>query len=526
MNGTEVAKRNRSRSVAPVLVTGHGLIDARAYVGTESATDQESTSKGSTMPRALFSIRHKVVVAVAAVYLCMAATIVGSYYLMHLLEGKITFLEDVSKLEESVLELRRFEKNFFLYGDPEFLRTALYHLVRVRSLLEKNMSALEGLYSKQKVQTFQEELNAYDKLMSECADPLAKEKCYTNPESRSDYETSIRRIGTSIADFATTVARRKRESIKQTMAVTVHLQLVGLLVVGVGLVAVGAFLLVKVTKPLKLLEESTSKVAAGRFEPIESLPEEKELRDIFDSFNRMARRLQEREEQLVQSKKLASLGTMLAGVAHEVNNPLSNISSSCEILLEELDDADKEFQRKILTKVLEQVDKARIIVLNLLEFSRHKEFARESLSVKEVIDKTVSLLRPQKPDNVKILTFVDAALRIYADRQRIEQAFMNLISNAFQAIEGDGEVRIRAFTDADGMVSVRIRDTGKGIPQADLPQIFDPFFTTKDVGKGTGLGLFITHDIIVRHQGSIRVESTPGKGTTFCVKIPAEEQEQ
>ena len=97
---------------------------------------------------------------------------------------------------------------------------------------------------------------------------------------------------------------------------------------------------------------------------------------------------------------------------------------------------------------------------------------------------------------------------------------MNLISNAVQAIDGDGVVKIRALVVKDGMVSIRIKDTGRGIPEENLSRIFDPFFTTKDVGKGTGLGLFIAHDIIVRHKGTIRVESTPGKGTTFSVNIP------
>jgi len=486
--------------------------------------EKRTSREDRFMRRGVFSIRHKVLIAVVAVYLCMAATIAGSYYFMQRLEGKIAFLEDAGKLEEDVLEIRRFEKNFFLYGSPDSLRTALYHLVRARSLLDKNESTLVALYSEEKTAAFKQDLVAYGRMLSECSSLSAQGTLATDPECKLDYEARIRKVGTSIADFATNAAQRKRESIKKLMATTVELQVVGLIVVGIGLVAIGGFLVVKVTRPLKLLEQSTTKIAKGEFEPIEELPREKEVREIFDSFNKMARQLKQREEQLVQSKKLASLGTMLAGVAHEVNNPLSNISSSCEILLEEVDDGDKEFQRKVLRKVLEQVDKARIIVLNLLEFSRHKEFCPESLDLKETIEKTLSLIRGQKPPGVRIVTHIDDGLRIRADRQRIEQAFMNLISNAFQAIEGDGEVVVRAIASDDGFVKVRIRDTGKGIPADDLPRVFDPFFTTKDVGQGTGLGLFITHDIIVRHRGNIRVESVPGHGTVFCVTIPAEEQ--
>ncbi len=100
---------------------------------------------------------------------------------------------------------------------------------------------------------------------------------------------------------------------------------------------------------------------------------------------------------------------------------------------------------------------------------------------------------------------------------------MNLVSNAAQAIDGEGTVRIRAHQDMDGIVRVVIQDTGRGISEEDLPRIFDPFFTTKDVGQGTGLGLFITHDIILRHKGTIRVKSTPGKGTTVVIRLPVQE---
>jgi signal transduction histidine kinase len=462
-----------------------------------------------------------VIIGVVAVYLLMAAAITGSYYFMRLLEDKIGYLEDISKLEESVLEMRRFEKNFFLYGDGQSLRTALYHLERVQGLLDRNISRITALSSPGQTSVFAQELHGYQRLLQECSDLSGEGTCPA--EARSGYENKIRKTGSSIAQFSEAVAKRKRDSIKQTMSTSVELLWLGLAVVGIGLAAVGSFLSTEVTKPLKLLEDSTRQIARGEFKPIESLPPEKEIREIFRSFNSMAAQLREREEQLVQSKKLAALGTMLAGVAHEVNNPLSNISSSCEILLEELDEADKEWQRRLLKKVLEQVEKARTIVLNLLEFSRSREFNQEPLNLKEFVNKTLSLLQTQIPAGVLVATHVDEKVWIDGDRQRLEQVFMNLILNAVQAIEGEGEVKIRALAAKDGIVSVRITDTGKGIAEEDLPRIFDPFFTTKDVGKGTGLGLFIAHDIIVRHNGAIRVESTPGKGTTFSVNIPTSE---
>lgn len=478
------------------------------------------------MNTAFFSIRHKIIIGVGAVYLFMAATIMGSYYFMRQLERKVSILEDVSKLEESVLEVRRFEKNYFLYHDSQSLRTVDYHLARVKQLLDRNVGIIQTLTSKAATEEFRRDLGEYERLIAECSDLANRDLCFASPEARSQRKADIRKTGTRIADFAYGIAQRKRTSIKGILQTTVKLLILGLAVVGVGLGAVGGFLFTKVMRPLKLLEESTNKIARGEFEPIENLPPEREIRDMYNSFNRMAVRLKEREGQLVQSKKLASLGTMLAGVAHEINNPLSNISSSCEILLEELDEADREFQRMLLRKVLEQVEKARNIVLNLLEFSRSKDFSKQSLRVKDLIDNTLTLIRGQIPSRVNIVSSIDDGLRVFGDRQRMEQVFVNLISNAFQAIEGEGEVRIKAIRSQDGMVKIRVRDTGRGIPEDQLGKIFDPFFTTKDVGHGTGLGLFITHDIVVRHEGSILVESIPGKGTTFTVTLPEQEPKE
>lgn len=464
------------------------------------------------MFRTSLSIRHKAIIAAIASYLFMAATVAGSYYFIHQLESKISYLEDLNKLEEAVLEARRFEKNYFLYGDSIFLSSAGYNMERANSLLNKNYERISDLSSPREAAGFRKGVEIYRELLAKCA---------PNKGLGDSCEQQLRATGSQLLGFANRVAGRKRESVKQTMNTAGQLLLLGLGVVGIGLVGPGLFLVLKVVKPLKLLEESTYKVAQGEFQPIEKLPPEKEIRDVFDSFNKMARRLQTREEQLVRSKKLAALGTMLAGVAHEVNNPLSNISSSCEILLEELEDGDREFQRSLLTEVLEQVDKARSIILNLLEFSRSKELTTEPVKVREIIERSLSLVQGQISPEIKVDLHVDENLLIQANRQRMEQVFVNLLSNAAHAIEGEGEVRVWAMPAQNGMVSIRVIDSGKGIPEEDLPKIFDPFFSTKDVGHGTGLGLFITHDIVVRHGGSISVKSVEGQGTSFCMLIPA-----
>ncbi len=473
------------------------------------------------MPVAILTIRQKTIIAVVALYLILASSIVGSYYFMKQLENKLGYLEDVSKLEESVLEIRRFEKNYFLYGNKESLKTALYHLGRAKEILDKDYERIEALSSAQSARRFLEDLDAYETAITSCLGLELTSGCDITSGSKTEHEARIRKAGSSISEFAEAVVHKKRSSISQTISTTMRLQFIAFSVMGLGLVGVGSFLFVKVMKPLKLLEQSTNNIAKGQFQPIDILPAEKDIREIFVSFNRMASELKMREDQLVQSKKLASLGTMLAGVAHEINNPLSNISSSCEILIEELHESDPEWQRSLLKQVLEQVDKARGIVLNLLEFSRNKEFFKDHFNLKVILEGTIGLLHGQIPPNVKIITKIDRDLNIYGDKQRLQQAFMNLISNAIQAVEDRGEVSITASKDSHGWVDIKIEDTGVGIAEEDLQRIFDPFFTTKDVGHGTGLGLFITHEIITRHKGTISVNSAVGKGTTFTIHLPS-----
>ncbi len=495
-----------------------------ANLKTYNAEETDDAQRGNDMSfvdvTKIFSIRQKLMIGVSVIILLMAAAFLATFYWMRSLQEKIGNLETISRLEESVLEMRRFEKNFFLYGAVQSLRTAQYNATRVRHLLDKQESLFKRLSDPSSLQTFRSDLTEYERLltnhMQECADG---DKCF--PQVGRD-EVSIRQVGAAIADFAERLTSKKRASIHETVRNTVNLQLGSFVLAGIGIAVMGGLMFVKITGPLRLLDESTRRIAKGEFEPIEVMPAEKEVRDIFLSFNQMARELKHGQDQLVQSKKLASLGTMLAGVAHEINNPLSNISSSCQLLLEEINDPDPEFQKLSLETILQQVDKARNIVRTLLEFSRNREFCIERIRLKELLDKTFMLLQGDIPCNVRMLTEIDDTIFVHVDIQRMQQALINLISNAIQAIEGEGTVEISAGNGQDGMVDVVVHDSGKGIPQADLPRIFDPFFTTKDVGEGTGLGLFVTHDIVTSHQGSITIDTGPERGTTVTISIPKE----
>ena len=247
--------------------------------------------------------------------------------------------------------------------------------------------------------------------------------------------------------------------------------------------------------------------------------------DISDR-KKVAEELKKRSDQLIQTSKMASLGILTAGVAHELNNPLNNISTSIQILLEELEEGNIEHQRELLLGSEKEVERAKDIVKALLEFSREKTLNLKRVQLKYFVEKTVSLVKGELPSEIRIHMNVPEEIEAKIDPERFQQVLINFILNSMQAITGDGSISINAWEGVEEdrkMLYCQVQDTGQGIPMQDFEKIFDPFFTTKDVGKGLGLGLSISHSIIEQHGGRIDVESIPGAKTKFTLSLPSAE---
>ncbi|MFH2024607.1 MAG: PAS domain S-box protein [bacterium] len=225
------------------------------------------------------------------------------------------------------------------------------------------------------------------------------------------------------------------------------------------------------------------------------------------------------EAKLTQSAKMASLGIMAGGVAHEIRNPLAIIDSCAQILNTQAN--DKKIRGLAVEKIRNATKRATEIVNNLLKFARQSEFALELLDIHQVIDNALSLMKNQLSiQHVKLETNYGFNLpKIHGNMNQLQQVFMNLILNTCNAIKEQGLLRIQTQC-IDQVISINFTDNGIGIPEKNLSIIFDPFFTTQPVGKGTGLGLSISYGIIRQHGGNIEVESEPGKGATFSIKLP------
>lgn len=233
--------------------------------------------------------------------------------------------------------------------------------------------------------------------------------------------------------------------------------------------------------------------------------------------------LQQKQEELVQSKKMASIGTFSSGIAHEINNPLNNISLSTDIILEDFDSLGEKEIKEILEDIMSQTDRASKIVKNLLDFSRAPSSSEtQPVYIDFVLHKTTDLISNELRIHKITLQkdILDRLPQTKGNLQKLQQVFLNLIINAEQAIGDYGTITVQARALDEKYIRVNISDTGPGIAQENLDQIFDPFFTTKGIGKGTGLGLSVVYAIVQEHGGYIEVASKLGEGTTFSVYLP------
>ncbi len=221
------------------------------------------------------------------------------------------------------------------------------------------------------------------------------------------------------------------------------------------------------------------------------------------------------EEAMCQAEKLAAVGQLAAGIAHEINNPLGNILGYAKLLL--MDQSITEAQGEKLKVIVEQANKGGQIIKGLLEFSRQKVPVFEKVSLNECVENALRSLG--KDNSIRVVKRLGDIPYVMADPRQMEQVFHNILLNAIQALEGSGAIEIESKV-IGGSIEVSVRDSGPGIPREHLSRIFEPFFTTKPVGNGTGLGLSICSELVKKHGGSIFVESEIGRGTTFSIIIP------
>jgi len=475
------------------------------------------------------SIRQKITLGYYLGLMGILAVSLLTYMNLLRVDRKVESAEVIEDFFNTTLEARRFEKNYFLYEKEEDYEEHARFVARAIDMLDKYPAAFEGITPDVTLTKTRQGFEEYGRLMAQVHEFNVKvPRTGAFSRSRDAIEDLARKKGKDITGLAEKMNVAEKGNIRSLLGHSRTVLWASILVLVAFGIVIGQTMAISVVRPLKLLERYTEKISKGEFVRHEGRVREKEVDSLLIAFNRMTAELEHRQHQLVLSEKLASLGTLLSGVAHELNNPLSNISTSAQILAEEIADPDVEYKRELIRQIEGQSDKARDIVRTLLEFSREREFKKEAVPLRKNLEETLVLLRGQIPAKVELYLVVPEGMEVLADKQRIQQVFLNLIKNALDAVTEEGRVSVSARETAGSggvrVVEIEVRDDGAGISPDRLDRIFDPFFTTKEVGRGSGLGLFIVHDIIERHGGTIDVESTVGKGTAFTIRLPQREE--
>jgi two-component system NtrC family sensor kinase len=438
------------------------------------------------------------------------------------IQSKLSFLEATGNYSFEIQQARRFEKNYFLYQTN--LEDALEHVQYAHGILDGERENIVTVVGVQKFQTMSQELDRYQEL-------LGRLRGAARPSQSPDIEAELRVHGAQMVTVARELRDKEREAVDAMLEVSRSAPIAFLVLIILLVIYFSIIVARQVLAPLNRMMEASRRIAEGDLTPITPV---KRYRDEFSrlamAMNHMMLQLVRRHEMLVQAHKLKAVGTLTAGVAHELNNPINNIMLTAETLREDYESLPDEERLDMVNDLVGQSERAQKIVRNLLDFARESEIESEVHEIQDLIEDTLRLATNQiKLAEVKVKGDLAPNLPpIYGDRQQIEQVFLNIVLNALDAMPNGGALSIACNGTSDrDLVSVAFTDTGIGIPEQRVSDVFNPFYTTKPDAKGTGLGLSVSLGIIRQHGGDIKVKSEVGKGTTFSVflpvaKVPAE----
>lgn len=468
-----------------------------------------------------FNISLRISLIMLLSFLMVAGVVVTSMVLVSRVGTLQEFLDKVSTYVLEVEHARRHEKNYLLYGTG--LENALTQVQAAHNQLRSSSVALIDLVGPRAFEKMEDNLEEYGRLLERLAALAQRQPTGVSEQARAETERDIRRRGAQVVADATDLIDRERLHLRTAIRTSWIVATGSLLFILLAMILASYALTRQVADPLRRFAGYMERIANGDFSPI--LPARR-YRDEFSrlavSINRMLFGLKEREIQLVRTSRMAAVGTLTAGIAHELNNPLNNIGLNAEALHDSLDTHTNEQKLKMLGDIVSQVERASATVKNLLDFTRVEKPVTVALALGDIVREARRLVA-----NEAEINGVDFRLEMSADLPQVrgnprdlQQVFLNLFLNGIQAMPNGGSLTVQGKRAGDGIVEVEVTDTGVGIPEENLGSVFDPFFTTKEVGTGTGLGLFVSFGIVKKHGGAITLRSKVGKGTTFTVRLP------
>jgi two-component system, NtrC family, sensor kinase len=482
---------------------------------------------------------------------------------------EIRYLELSDTVRSKSLQLRRHEKNYFLYMEAEEIQGVHIYLKELgdivregspidsrgklqelKSMIEeyarrfnrignhvvefhKEFNRLKTLHPQQALlstlieSTFLERPMVNARLLEKLFSLPADAPIISRLRVLNDEIMALRKTGEEILAISKELDKSAREKVEHAIGVlqTATLILLPLFFI-VGLVTL--FLIShSVVNRLRILTEAIKKTGKGNFSSLDVPERRDEVGALITAFNAMERdlvlreeELRKKNEELLESRKLASIGTLASGVAHELNNPLNNIYISAQILEKEAGDICSPQVKEIMEDIVSQTIRVKRIVGDLLEFARGREPRRAEIEINDLLRRAFRLAGVTAgTSEIEFSLDTDpAGVVVSVDAEQMERVFINLFSNAIDAMKGRGYLKVTVRSKG-GAVTITVADSGRGMPAEAVEKIFEPFYTTKD--KGTGLGLAIVFNIITRHGGDIKVESREGQGTSFTITLPS-----
>jgi signal transduction histidine kinase len=471
--------------------------------------------------RPSFSVRSRLAIGFGLWFLLSLGITVTSIVLVTCIKDKLRFLEAAESYMFEVQQARRFEKNFFLYGTN--LDDAIGHVEKAHEVLEIQRPNLEHVVGAAAIDSMAAHLSRYEDLLGSLRglDPL-------DPAMRPTLdrtEGELRVHGGSIVSSAEELVRKERRVVDTMLTISQRSPIPFLVLLGLLIVYLGYFIGRQMLAPLNRMMLATRRIAEGDFTPI--TPQRKyhdEFSELAMALNHMMHQLVQRQDLLVRAHKLKAVGTLTAGIAHELNNPINNIMLTACVLDEDYHESSDDERIEMIRDLVAESERAQRIVRNLLDFARETEPDVEPLDVCELVTETIELAANQiRLAKIKVKTELESELPpVFGDAQQLKQVFLNHVLNAVDAMPDGGTLTISLDNSSNrSFVTIEFADTGTGIPDHQLDDIFDPFFTTKAKSKGTGLGLSVSLGIVKKHGGDIQVSSRVGRGTVFTVLLPA-----
>jgi signal transduction histidine kinase len=536
----------------------------------------------------------------------LLAVILGffAYKELRMISTRLVLVETADDLTNTILEVRRYEKNFLLFKDSESLAELQKYLVTLKNSIAAIQTEIVLEIGSDNYRMMKSAIAEYERLITAIAENFTAqeelealvrkrgretERAVTGAELQSllvlrRYEKNVMlykkreaydvfkrtydasRLGShpdvrlyqtivaklyslyeaekqsldkmrltarEIQTFTQNLSKKERSDIATTIRMSINLQVLALALV----VVVGIFINIKlatsISTPIRNLQRITKKITRGDFSETIEVHGHDEIALLAESFNQMEdklghamtaleeiiKKLQEKQDQLVEAEKLALVGKLAAGIAHEINNPLTSVLTFSNLMLEQCPPGDPRHDK--LKLMARETNRARTIVRQLLNFGRETVIKPEKININQPVSEIADSLAAQ--DAFKgiglDMKLADSLPEVNADPAQIGQVVMNMLLNAIHSITPPGRIEV-ATRRTEKNVEILFTDTGAGIPEENIHKIFDPFFTTKDATKGTGLGLAVSYGIVKKHGGEIEVASTVGKGSTFIVRLP------